>query len=84
VFTLHFGDEMPLEAVTRCWRSTTHGAKAYIVSAKRNSQRPPTASRPESSCESDVGEAVRQALNGTIHHCRMHRRGTLRRGRVAG
>ena len=36
VFTLHFGDEMPLDAITRLLRlENTSGAKAYIVSAKR-------------------------------------------------
>jgi len=36
VFTLHFGDEMPLDAITRLLGLTNNsGAKAYIVSAKR-------------------------------------------------
>jgi RNA polymerase sigma-70 factor (ECF subfamily) len=36
VFTLHYGDEMPLDAITRLLRLTnTSGAKAYIVSARR-------------------------------------------------
>jgi RNA polymerase sigma-70 factor, ECF subfamily len=36
VFTLHFGEEMPLDAVTRLLGlGNTSGAKAYIVSAKR-------------------------------------------------
>ena len=36
VFTLHFGDEMPLDAVTRLLGlDNSSGAKAYIVSAKR-------------------------------------------------
>jgi len=36
VFTLHFGDEMSLDAVTRLLGlDNTSGAKAYIVSAKR-------------------------------------------------
>lgn len=36
VFTLHFGDEMPLDTVTRLLGlDNTSGAKAYIVSAKR-------------------------------------------------
>lgn len=36
VFTLHFGDEMPLDAVTRLLAlENTSGAKAYVVSAKR-------------------------------------------------
>ncbi len=36
VFTLHYGDGMPLEAITRMLRlENPSGAKAYIVSAKR-------------------------------------------------
>jgi len=36
VFTLHFGDEMPLDAITRLLGlDNNSGAKAYIVSAKR-------------------------------------------------
>ena len=36
VFTLHFGDDMPLDAITRLLRlSNASGAKAYIVSARR-------------------------------------------------
>lgn len=36
VFTLHYGDEMTLDAITRLLRlSNVSGAKAYIVSAKR-------------------------------------------------
>jgi RNA polymerase sigma factor (sigma-70 family) len=36
VFTLHYGDDMPLEAISRLLRlENTSGAKAYIVSAKR-------------------------------------------------
>jgi RNA polymerase sigma factor (sigma-70 family) len=36
VFVLHYGEEMPLEAVTRLLRlENTSGAKAYIVSARR-------------------------------------------------
>jgi RNA polymerase sigma-70 factor (ECF subfamily) len=36
VFTLHYGDDMPLDAITRVLRlDNTSGAKAYIVSAKR-------------------------------------------------
>ena len=36
VFTLHFGDDMPLDAVTRLLAlENSSGAKAYIVSAKR-------------------------------------------------
>jgi len=36
VFTLHFADEMPLDAVTRLLAlDNSSGAKAYIVSAKR-------------------------------------------------
>jgi RNA polymerase sigma-70 factor (ECF subfamily) len=36
VFTLHYGDDMPLDAITRLLRlENQSGAKAYIVSAKR-------------------------------------------------
>jgi RNA polymerase sigma-70 factor (ECF subfamily) len=36
VFTLHYGDELPLDAITRMLRlENSSGAKAYIVSAKR-------------------------------------------------
>lgn len=36
VFTLHYGDELPLAAITRLLRlENSSGAKAYIVSAKR-------------------------------------------------
>jgi RNA polymerase sigma-70 factor, ECF subfamily len=36
VFILHYGDEMPLEAITRVLRlDNASGAKAYIVSARR-------------------------------------------------
>jgi RNA polymerase sigma-70 factor (ECF subfamily) len=36
VFTLHYGDEVPLETITRLLRlQNASGAKAYIVSAKR-------------------------------------------------
>ena len=36
VFTLHYGDEMPLDAVTRLLRlDNASGAKAFIVSARR-------------------------------------------------
>jgi RNA polymerase sigma-70 factor (ECF subfamily) len=36
VFTLHYGEEVPLEAITRLLRlENQSGAKAYIVSAKR-------------------------------------------------
>lgn len=36
VFTLHYGDEMPLDAITRLLNlENASGAKAYIVSAKR-------------------------------------------------
>lgn len=36
VFTLHFGDDMPLDAITRLLGlSNASGAKAYIVSARR-------------------------------------------------
>jgi RNA polymerase sigma factor (sigma-70 family) len=36
VFTMHFGDDVPLEAITRLLRlENASGAKAYIVSARR-------------------------------------------------
>ena len=36
VFTLHYGEDMPLDAITRLLRlDNTSGAKAYIVSARR-------------------------------------------------
>jgi RNA polymerase sigma-70 factor (ECF subfamily) len=36
VFTLHYGDDMPLDTITRILRlENASGAKAYIVSAKR-------------------------------------------------
>lgn len=36
VFTLHFGEEMPLDAITRLLRlDNASGAKAFLVSAKR-------------------------------------------------
>jgi RNA polymerase sigma factor (sigma-70 family) len=36
VFTLHYGDEMPLDAISRLLKlENASGAKAYIVSAKR-------------------------------------------------
>jgi RNA polymerase sigma-70 factor, ECF subfamily len=36
VFVLHYGDDMPLDAITRLLHLTnTSGAKAYIVSARR-------------------------------------------------
>jgi RNA polymerase sigma-70 factor, ECF subfamily len=36
VFTLHYADEVPLDAITRMLRlENSSGAKAYIVSAKR-------------------------------------------------
>ena len=36
VFVLHYGDELPLDAITRLLRlENASGAKAYIVSAKR-------------------------------------------------
>lgn len=36
VFTLHYGEEVPLDAITRMLRlDNSSGAKAYIVSAKR-------------------------------------------------
>jgi len=40
VFTLHYGDEVPLEAITRLLGlSNRSGAKAYIVSARRKLRR---------------------------------------------
>jgi RNA polymerase sigma-70 factor (ECF subfamily) len=40
VFTLHYGDEMPLDAITRLLGlSNRSGAKAYIVSARRKLDR---------------------------------------------
>lgn len=40
VFTLHYGEELPLDAITRMLRlDNTSGAKAYIVSAKRKLSR---------------------------------------------
>lgn len=40
VFTLHYGDEVPLDAITRLLGlSNRSGAKAYIVSAKRKLRR---------------------------------------------
>ena len=36
VFVLHYGDGMPLDAITRLLRlDNASGAKAYIVSARR-------------------------------------------------
>jgi len=36
VFTLHYGDGMPLDAITRLLRlQNASGAKAFVVSAKR-------------------------------------------------
>jgi hypothetical protein len=36
VFTLHYGDDMTLEAITRLLKlDNASGAKAYIVSARR-------------------------------------------------
>lgn len=36
VFTMHYGDDVPLDAITRMLRlENTSGAKAYVVSAKR-------------------------------------------------
>lgn len=36
VFTLHYGDDMPLDAITRLLKlDNSSGAKAYIVSARR-------------------------------------------------
>lgn len=40
VFTLHYGDDMPLDAITRLLRlENASGAKAFIVSAKRKLSR---------------------------------------------
>ena len=40
VFTLHFSEEMPLDAITRVLKlENASGAKAYIVSAKRKLER---------------------------------------------
>jgi RNA polymerase sigma-70 factor (ECF subfamily) len=40
VFTLHYGEELPLDAITRLLRlENSSGAKAYIVSAKRKLSR---------------------------------------------
>ena len=40
VFTLHFGDDVPLDAITRLLGLTNRsGAKAYIVSARRKLER---------------------------------------------
>jgi RNA polymerase sigma-70 factor (ECF subfamily) len=40
VFTLHFGEELPLDAITRMLKlENTSGAKAYLVSAKRKLDR---------------------------------------------
>ena len=40
VFTLHYGDEVPLDAITRLLGlSNRSGAKAYIVSARRKLRR---------------------------------------------
>lgn len=40
VFTLHYGEDMPLDAITRLLRlRNASGAKAYIVSAKRKLSR---------------------------------------------
>jgi RNA polymerase sigma-70 factor, ECF subfamily len=40
VFTMHYGDDMPLEAITRLLGlSNRSGAKAYIVSARRKLSR---------------------------------------------
>lgn len=40
VFTLHFGDDMPLDAITRLLRlDNASGAKAFIVSARRKLSR---------------------------------------------
>jgi RNA polymerase sigma-70 factor, ECF subfamily len=43
VFTLHYGDDMPIDAITRLLRLTNpSGAKAFIVSAKRKLARAAT------------------------------------------
>ena len=40
VFTLHYGDEVPLDSITRLLGlSNRSGAKAYIVSARRKLRR---------------------------------------------
>jgi RNA polymerase sigma-70 factor (ECF subfamily) len=40
VFTLHFGEEVPLDAISRILRlENASGAKAYVVSAKRKLER---------------------------------------------
>ena len=40
VFTLHFGEELPLDAITRMLKlENASGAKAYLVSAKRKLER---------------------------------------------
>jgi len=40
VFTLHYGDDLPLDAITRLLGLTNRsGAKAYIVSARRKLKR---------------------------------------------
>jgi len=40
VFTLHYGDDVPLDAITRLLGlSNRSGAKAYIVSARRKLRR---------------------------------------------
>jgi DNA-directed RNA polymerase specialized sigma24 family protein len=40
VFTLHYGDDVPLKAITRLLGLTNRsGAKAYIVSARRKLSR---------------------------------------------
>jgi len=40
VFTLHYGEDVPLDAITRMLRlENSSGAKAYIVSAKRKLSR---------------------------------------------
>lgn len=46
VFTLHYGDEVPLDAITRLLGlSNRSGAKAYIVSARRKLERALRSSR---------------------------------------
>jgi DNA-directed RNA polymerase specialized sigma subunit len=40
VFTLHFGEELPLDVITRMLKlENASGAKAYLVSAKRKLDR---------------------------------------------
>ena len=40
VMTLHYGEEMPLDAITRTLKlANASGAKAYIVSARRKLNR---------------------------------------------